>query len=137
MLQDLVSRAGLFRTLIADFGFVATARDNELIGESEIAQPKDNEMAVQKDLTTAKSAVKLMLDEERETGEVKWAVYTEYIKAMGSRWWAVVIAAALILEQCATVGNSLLLGYWSNGSISGFAQGQYMAAYAGRSCLSH
>lgn len=72
-----------------------------------------------------------MLDEERETGEVKWAVYTKYIRAMGSGWWAVIIAASLLLEQGATVGNSLLLGFWSGGSIEGFAQGQYMAAYAG------
>lgn len=82
-----------------------------------------------------KSAVNLMLDEERETGEIKGAVYAKYIRAMGSGWWAVFIAASLLLEQGATVGNSLLLGFWSGGSIQGFAQGQYMAAYAGESAF--
>jgi hypothetical protein len=72
-----------------------------------------------------------MLEEERETGEVKWSVYTGYVRAMGNRWWAILIAAALILEQTATVGNSLMLGFWSNATIDGFAQGQYMAVYAG------
>jgi hypothetical protein len=72
-----------------------------------------------------------MMDEERLTGEVKWTTYTRYFKAVGSWWWAVVIGFALITEQAATVGNSLMLGYWSDGRIAGFAQGEYMVVYAG------
>jgi hypothetical protein len=78
-----------------------------------------------------KSGTTLMMDEERLTGEVKWTTYTRYFKAVGSWWWAVVIGFALITEQAATVGNSLMLGYWSDGRIDGFAQGEYMAVYAG------
>lgn len=83
----------------------------------------------------AKSGVKLMLDEERETREIKWEVYSKYLKATGSWWWAVIIGIALLLEQCATVGNSLMLGFWSDNKISGFSQGQYMATYAGERWL--
>lgn len=128
--QDLVARPGLFRKLMADFGSTSRDREEETMERQRPSTSKAKEDEA-KDNLLAKSEVKLMLDEERETGEVKWAVYDKYIRAMGSGWWAVVIAASLLLEQGATVGNSLLLGFWSGGSIEGFAQGEYMAAYAG------
>lgn len=124
---------GLFKTLVADFGSASKTQDQS---PAEKADPKDfagKETIIGKEVNSAaaKSAVKLMLEEERETGEIKWSVYTDYLRAMGSWWWAVLIAASLLLEQIATVGNSLMLGFWSNGTIAGFAQGQYMAVYAG------
>lgn len=129
-----MARSGLFQTLVADFGSVSGNREEEALEREKPALPTVINNEVKSDVAP-KSAVRLMLDEERETGEVKWAVYTKYIRAMGSPWWAVIIAATLFLEQGATVGNSFLLGFWSGGSISGFAQGQYMAAYAGESAV--
>jgi len=78
-----------------------------------------------------KTGTRLMLDEERLTGEVQWSTYTRYLKAVGNWWWAVIISIALVMEQAATVGNSLMLGYWSEARINGFSQGDYMAVYAG------
>lgn len=131
-MQDLIGKPGLLKTLVADFGSGSGGRDVEPTEFRDPSTSKAGDMNSAGD-AVATSAVKLMLDEERETGEVKWAVYAKYIRAMGSWWWAVIIAACLILEQGATVGNSLLLGFWSGSSIDGFAQGQYMAAYAGES----
>lgn len=74
-----------------------------------------------------------MLDEERLTGEVKWSTYSRYLKAIGNWWWAVIITIALVMEQAATVGNSMMLGYWSESRINGFSQGAYMTVYAGKS----
>lgn len=130
---------GIFKTLVADFGSLSKSRDSQAIEsrDEQAPAPGTGMPSGSAAPTKAKSAVRLMLEEERETGEVKWAVYTKYLRAMGSWWWAMVIAAALLLEQGATVGNSLLLGFWSDRSITGFAQGQYMAAYAGTYRATH
>lgn len=130
--QDLIASNGLFKTLVTDFGSDSKSRDSSSADKEANKDPHSKVLVSQEgDPALAKSAVKLMLEEERETGEVKWSVYTGYMRAMGNWWWAVFIAAVLILEQVATVGNSLMLGFWSNGTISGFAQAQYMAVYAG------
>ncbi len=69
--------------------------------------------------------------EERETGAVSWAAYTGYIRAMGNPLWAIIIFGSLALGQIANVANSLMLGFWSGQTISGWSQGQYMGVYAG------
>jgi hypothetical protein len=120
--------AGPFRTLIKEFGSVSDARKTEPIGDD----PDFGATAATKTTETApKTGTRLMLDEERLTGEVKWSTYTRYLKAVGNWWWAVIISIALLMEQAATVGNSLMLGYWSESRISGFSQGEYMVIYAG------
>jgi hypothetical protein len=124
MIQQLLAEAGPFRTLIKD------ARKTEPIGEDPNF---DAPTAITITGAQAKTGTRLMLDEERLTGEVKWSTYTRYLKAVGNWWWAVIISIALVMEQAATVGNSLMLGYWSETRISGFSQGDYMAVYAGKS----
>jgi ATP-binding cassette subfamily C (CFTR/MRP) protein 1 len=126
--EQLLAEAGPFRTLIKDFGSVSDARKTEPIGDDP-----DFEGAAATTTTQAqpKTGTRLMLDEERLTGEVQWSTYTRYLKAVGNWWWAVIISIALVMEQAATVGNSLMLGYWSEARINGFSQGDYMAVYAG------
>ncbi|WVQ72551.1 hypothetical protein IAR50_002108 [Cryptococcus sp. DSM 104548] len=68
------------------------------------------------------------LNEERRTGTIPWSVYTIYLKAMGTPLWGIVFGIFLILTQVASVGNSLLLGFWSSDSW-GLTQGEYMAIY--------
>jgi ATP-binding cassette subfamily C (CFTR/MRP) protein 1 len=127
--QQLLAEAGPFRTLIKDFGSVSDARKTEPIGDDP-----DFEAPAATTTTQAqpKSGTRLMLDEERLTGEVQWSTYTRYLQAVGNWWWAVIISIALVMEQAATVGNSLMLGYWSEARINGFSQGDYMAVYAGK-----
>lgn len=72
----------------------------------------------------------VLMDEERETGDISWHIYGTYLRAMGAWWWALVILALLLLDQGATVGNSLFLGYWSSSAIKGFTEADYMAIYA-------
>jgi ATP-binding cassette subfamily C (CFTR/MRP) protein 1 len=75
----------------------------------------------------------LEMEEEREIGAVSWGIYGCYLRAMGSWWWVVLIGLSLVAEQGATVGNALFLGFWSQGKIEGFSQGEYMIVYAGES----
>ena len=44
-----------------------------------------------------KTGTRLMLDEERLTGEVQWSTYIRYLKAVGNWWWAVIISVALVM----------------------------------------
>ena len=74
---------------------------------------------------------KLTLDEERETGEVSWATYKHYLKAIGTWWWSVVIFSTLIAVEGSRTVNSLFLGFWSGRRLRGFTTGEYMAVYAG------
>jgi ATP-binding cassette subfamily C (CFTR/MRP) protein 1 len=77
----------------------------------------------------------LEMEEEREVGAVSWGIYGCYLRAMGSWWWVVLIGFSLVAEQGATVGNALFLGFWSQGKIEGFSQGEYMIVYAGEFTL--
>ena len=114
--------------MIKDFGSVSDARKTEpFIEDVDLEAPT----ATKGHGMEPKTGTRLMLDEERLTGEVKWSTYTRYLKAVGNWWWAVIISAALVMEQAATVGNSLMLGYWSEARINGFSQGDYIAVYAG------
>jgi ATP-binding cassette subfamily C (CFTR/MRP) protein 1 len=119
---------------VREYGSVSDARKTEPIDEVPISSSTTIVGdSVEKEIKP-KSGTRLMLDEERLTGEVKWSTYTRYLEAVGNWWWAVVICIALVTEQAATVGTSLMLGYWSDGKIAGFSQGGYMAVYAGEYC---
>lgn len=87
--------------------------------------------AVQPESKPVQDAQSQVEDEEREVGAVPWGIYGCYLRAMGSWWWVILIGASLVAEQAATVGNALFLGFWSQGKIEGFTQGEYMIVYAG------
>lgn len=70
------------------------------------------------------------MEEDRQTGPIPWSIYATYLSAMGNPMWSLLFASMLILTQVATVGNNLLLGFWSADSWS-LTQGEYMAVYAG------
>ncbi|TDL26292.1 multidrug resistance-associated ABC transporter [Rickenella mellea] len=73
----------------------------------------------------------LMQEEERYTGAVSFMVYRKYLKYAGGISWAPFILFLLTCYQASQVANNLFLGYWTEGSIKGFSQGDYMAVYAG------
>jgi hypothetical protein len=90
----------------------------------------------------------LMQDEERNVGAVACTVYAQYLRYAGGTTWAPWILGVLILLQgcsgrssclfieaeelqCLAVGTTLVLGFWTSGSIEGWKQGHYMALYAG------
>ncbi|KAF7982734.1 hypothetical protein HWV62_26606 [Athelia sp. TMB] len=93
--------------------------------------PKAAKEIVAVETVDAKKAdADLMTAEERETGAVTWGVYSNYLRFAGGLFWAPLILALLILSQAAQVGNNLFLGFWTEESIKGFSQGEYMAVYA-------
>nr|ODN90116.1 cadmium ion transporter [Cryptococcus depauperatus CBS 7841] len=67
--------------------------------------------------------------EDRQTGSIPWSVYNTYSRAMGTPLWALLFGSLLVLTQIASVGNSLLLGFWSSNSWH-LSQQEYMIIYA-------
>ena len=67
---------------------------------------------------TKKADTALMQLEERNVGAVTWSVYYKYLGFAGSLAWAPLLLSLLTLSQVA------------QGSIPGFAQGDYIAVYA-------
>jgi ATP-binding cassette subfamily C (CFTR/MRP) protein 1 len=76
---------------------------------------------------------KLILDEEREVGEVKLSVYTSYLKSVGNPLWIAIFLLLVALGQASFIANILFLGFWSGDSIRGFSQSEYMITYASES----
>ena len=124
--------------MIEEFGSASRAAATSTEGDEaslgdEDAETKDEEQEKGQDDTV--KAGKLIMDEERNFGSIKWSTYNKYCLAIGSWWYVVGFLSILVLGQAAQVGNSLFLGYWSANSIGGFSQGQYMAVYAGESTM--
>lgn len=115
---------GIFKTMLKDYG--QEQRQNAEVNEEEPKDKELNKIASKKD----GAGFKLMMDEERNTGSVSWSVYASFFKAMGSYWYPAVTLFFLCLAQCANVGNTLFLGFWSGNEIHGFHQGDYMGIYA-------
>lgn len=123
--DDLRLAGGTFTDLMDEYGHA----DGNGEDSNKVVKKEEKE-AVKDDEKREGSGVKLMQDEERNTGSVDWKVYTEYAKAMGAGGWLFLAGTLLVLSQCCQVGNTLFLGFWSGNSISGFRQGDYMAVYA-------
>jgi hypothetical protein len=93
------------------------------IAAGQVAEPNEKELGGE--------AVKIHIDEERNTGSITWAVYTAYVKAMSSGGRLAVALISLVAAECSQVGNVLFLGFWSASTIPGFDDGHYMGIYAG------
>jgi ATP-binding cassette subfamily C (CFTR/MRP) protein 1 len=119
----------MIRTPLAQNRPLSSARPLTILASPSLAIEADSSDVSEKQ--TERKAKDLEEEEERETGEIAWTAYTGYIKAMGNPLWAIIIFGSLILGQLANVANSLMLGFWSGGSIDGWDQGQYMGVYAG------
>ncbi|KAJ9110598.1 hypothetical protein QFC22_006716, partial [Naganishia vaughanmartiniae] len=79
----------------------------------------------------SKAVTKIHMDEEREEGAISGKTYAAYGKAMMKGGPIMCALVCIALSECAQVGNTLSLGFWSSSSIEGFQQGQYMGIYAG------
>jgi ATP-binding cassette subfamily C (CFTR/MRP) protein 1 len=87
------------------------------------------DQAVQATLST--EGAKLELEEERTVGAVSWGVYLFYCNAIRSWSLVALFVSLLCLTQIASVGTSLVLGFWIGGDIESWGQREYMAVYAG------
>ncbi|KAL9932849.1 hypothetical protein V8E36_008104 [Tilletia maclaganii] len=139
--SDLVSRpGGVFAALIEEHGIKESAeqKDEEQEDKAEQAAlpppPAASSSSAKKPKAGGRddaAVAALMTDEEREVGAVSLKVYWRYLASAGSAWWAPVLLSLMTLIQIAQIGNNLLLRYWSDDSIPGWKQGQYMGLYAG------
>ncbi|KAK0542683.1 hypothetical protein OC845_006498 [Tilletia horrida] len=128
--SDLVSRqGGVFAALIAEHG----VEETEVQKEDQAEDKREQELKPVKAAApgTAAGSGAMMSTEEREVGAVSFKVYWRYLTSAGSAWWAFWLFSIMTLIQVAQIGNNLLLRYWSEGSIAGWREGQYMGLYAG------
>jgi len=127
---ELLEKPGLMQSLIAEYGNGNDQEDEPTSGTG-MALKAEKPQALKEDKGhNANSNGKLIMDEERNTGSVTWAIYLAYARVMSREWWMTISIIALILGQASSVLNILFLGYWSGQTISGFRQGDYMALYA-------
>ncbi|KAJ7284398.1 multidrug resistance-associated ABC transporter [Mycena rebaudengoi] len=121
----LMANGVLFSRLMEDYGSL----DKE---DPQASKVKGEQAAIMADdhggVNTTQAA--LMQIEERNIGAVEWETYRKYLKFGGGVRWGLLIVILLLLAQAAQVCNNLFLSFWTGGTL-GFAQGEYMAVYAG------
>ncbi|KAF9466028.1 multidrug resistance-associated ABC transporter [Collybia nuda] len=122
----LMKDSTVFARLMDEYGNLEQEEQEER--KKVKAKGADDDDSVEVD--PKKAGATLMQAEERNTGSVTWAVYANYLRFAGGVVWAPIIILLLTLTQGAQVGNNLFLGFWTQRSISGFRQGEYMAVYA-------
>ncbi|KAK0521189.1 hypothetical protein OC834_006756 [Tilletia horrida] len=132
---ELVARqGGVFAALIEEHGVEESAEQKDEQHEDskeQALQPAVGKQAAAGGDKGKEGGGGMMTDEEREVGAVSMQVYLKYLASAGSAWWAPALISIMTLIQVAQIGNNLLLRYWSEGSIPGWKQGQYMGLYAG------
>ncbi|KAH7103342.1 ATP-dependent bile acid permease [Auriculariales sp. MPI-PUGE-AT-0066] len=128
--SELLAQGGEFAKLIDEFG-----TEERKLGQ---AKRPDGDQVKSEDAKkgptmrgNASGAAKLVEGDERETGAVSWGAYIGYLRAAGGLRYAPLLLVLLGLAQCAQVASNVFLGFWTDHSIVGFAQGQYMGVYAG------
>ena len=125
---ELVSVPGALQALIEEHGNKDESAEDEKEDDTDKGHDKGTI-----DVAKAKgqpSTMKLMMDEERNTGGVTSAIYVAYARVMGTEWYFPTSMVLIVLSQACSVLNTLFLGFWSGRNISGFRQGDYIALYA-------
>ena len=126
MAQELMARAGPFRTLIEDYGSASAMHKQQDQGEE--ADIKDEKMAP---LAARKDGQALILQEDREVGSVAFQTYLFWIGNMG--WWgfAVILFVAYIISSGTRLANTLWVGWWQQNRFGNLSQAGYQGIYAG------
>jgi ATP-binding cassette subfamily C (CFTR/MRP) protein 1 len=130
--NELLQQEGVFQTLIQEYGSAAVSNSTSIEGEKEV-QSKEKEHVPVADEDKQKSG-KLVLDEERETGEIAWSTYLHYLRAIRAWWIIVVVVLILAWVEGSRVTTFLFLGFWSRMKYADLSQGAYMGIYAGEYC---
>ncbi|KAL0491571.1 ATP-binding cassette, subfamily C [Acrasis kona] len=96
---------------------------SEMMKQFSVHHDQDDEMKSSKQESSAKEQLKkgqqgqLIVDEERTSGNVKWNIYSSYIRYAGGYFWVVLILVGFIFTQFMIMINSWWLAYWSQDSI--------------------
>lgn len=133
--QELLHQEGVFQTLVQEYGSAAVGNSTSIKGEGE-TQGKDLEL--EKDggqdevpEEDKQKGGKLLLDEERQTGEISWRTYLHFLQAIDGWWMVVAVIFALLWLEASRVLTFLFLGFWSRDRFENMSQGGYMGIYAG------
>lgn len=123
--QTLSRRPGLVRDLIKQAGGTAS---RPALGRPDLCpatgDAKGNEAA-------STSVADLISEEERTLGSVSWRIYLHYASMMGGAIGAFGLFLLLVGSQICRVGTTVLLGLWTERSISGWRLGHYIGLYGG------
>jgi len=134
--NELLQQKGVFQTLIQEYGSAAVSNSTSIEGEK-------GDQNKEEDLENGKEQVpiaaeeekqkggKLLLDEERETGEISWMIYLHYLQAIRAWWMVVIVFLILAWVESSRVMTFLFLGFWSRMKFADLSQGAYMGIYAG------
>lgn len=127
--HDLLERKGRFSQLIENYG-----TEEKDVDEKKVATKGPNDGKIEEEL--AAPGKKLMTDEERAEGAVPLSVYSKYLNASGSFLWFPFLLLLLTLTQVATVGNNLVLGFWTGNKISGWvSRKEHSSRFLGHSLV--
>lgn len=134
--QELLQQEGVFQTLLQEYGSAAAGNSTSIEGEGDkqikgeglekatvqgVAVPEEDKQ----------KGGKLLLDEERETGEISWMTYLHYLRAIDAWWMVVAGFFTLVWLEGSRVLMFLFLGYWSRNRFEDLSQGAYMGIYGG------
>jgi ATP-binding cassette subfamily C (CFTR/MRP) protein 1 len=85
------------------------------------------EVALKKQLTTAKTQVALIQEEDRQVNSISMAVWNDYFRSTGSLLIPPIVLLMLILGQGANIVTSLWLAWWSSNKLH-YNTGTYVSA---------
>jgi ABC-type multidrug transport system fused ATPase/permease subunit len=111
-----------------------TVGDNDVGTSSTIAKPpKLRRKSTAKELNVAnapvepaKDAKKLVLEETRQEGRVKWSIYQVYVNAVGGIPFWLLLLAVFALTRTVEVSESLWVREWANSYAPDTALTQFM-----------
>ncbi|KAI0087238.1 multidrug resistance-associated ABC transporter [Irpex rosettiformis] len=124
--QDLMNDSVLFSRVMEEYGTREHGKksDQASVEEALVENVKGNSEAESTEVD------RLMQEEERLTGAVSGTVYYKYFQYAGGFSRIVIILILIGIFQTAQVANNLFLGFWTQQSLSGFTQGDYIGTYA-------
>ncbi|KAI8918715.1 P-loop containing nucleoside triphosphate hydrolase protein [Entophlyctis helioformis] len=127
---ELMTADGEFATLMRSYGGVDKVDETDEEA-AQVDAPVSDETAVVKadGKGEKKEARELMQTEDRATGAVKGGVWLAYFRAAGGMPFLAGLIFTIMLSQGSLTANDLWLVLWTNQSIRGFSQSQYVGIY--------
>lgn len=126
--QQLREQGTLSQVMEEDEEEQTTDSDADTVGENDVGSsstiskpPKLRRKSTAKDLNAAntpaepaKDAKKLVLEETRQEGRVKWSIYQVYVNAVGGIPFWLLLLAVFALTRTVEVSESLWVREWAN-----------------------
>eukprot|EP01129_Flabellula_baltica_P009720 TRINITY_DN4019_c0_g1_i1.p1 TRINITY_DN4019_c0_g1~~TRINITY_DN4019_c0_g1_i1.p1 ORF type:complete len:1462 (+),score=305.81 TRINITY_DN4019_c0_g1_i1:37-4422(+) len=111
------------------------------VGHNESSESSEEEEEMEKKEKKGKTDDKLIKEEQRDTGEVKWSVYLAYFKALGGFLFVAIVIFLYVADSASDVGNNYFLALWSERSSAAVKNNQefdsapYLWIYVGLGLL--